>query len=210
MGLKEILVPQDRGFYELLEKISKNNVIAANELYELISNYDKIAEMRRKIKDIEHSSDVLVHQIYERLAKSFITPLDRNDISRLATSLDSVIDLIYAIALRMELYRVEKPTESMLQLAEIVIRMTGELDEAVRSISHLAKKKEEVFGRFVEMHRLENAADELLNKSVAQLFEDGDAVHIIKFKEIYEKLEEATDRCEDAADVIRDLLMEYG
>jgi len=210
LGLKEILVPQDRGLYDLLEKISKNNVIAANELYELISNFEKVSEMRSRIKDVEHSSDMLVHQIYENLARTFITPLDRNDISRLATSLDGVIDLIYAVALRIELYRVEKPTESMREIAEILLRMAGELDEAVRNIRQLAKKKDEISGRFVEMHKLENAADELLNKSVAQLFEDGDAVRIIKFKELYEKLEEATDRCEDAADVIRDLLMEYG
>jgi len=209
LGLKEILLPQDRGFYDLFEKLSHNNVIAANELYELISNYEKVDEMHGKIKDVEHSSDMLVHQIYEQTAKTFITPLDRHDIGRLASSLDGVIDLIYAIALRMHLYGVEKPTESMLQLSKILIRMTGELDEAVRNINRLAKKKDELMGRLVELHKLENTADQLLNTAVAGLFKEGDAVRIIKYKELYEKLEEATDRCEDAADVIRDLLMEY-
>lgn len=209
MRLKEILLPQDKGFFDLLENISKSAVIGASELYELFSNYSKVGEMRKKLKEVEHTGDELVHQTYTKLGGTFITPIDRNDISRLASALDSIIDLIYAVALRMDLYRVDRPSKYMIEMCEVVVTTVGQLHDAVRQLKEVTKKSRDILDRCTEIHRLENVADDQLNNAVAEVFQCGDAIQIIKFKEIYEKLEEISDRCEDAADVIRDILIEY-
>jgi uncharacterized protein len=207
MVLKEILIPREKIFFQLLEQESKNVLAGAHALSDLIQNFDQLAEMRNKIKDIEHAGDDIVHSIYDHLAKTFITPIDREDISKLASLYDDVLDYIYAATNRLFLYEIPTPTEPMKKLTDIVVKSVQEIDFAFASIHKI--KAPEVESRIIEVDRLENEADVVLNESVAALFKTNDAIAIIKLKEIYELMETITDKCEDVVQVIRDIILEY-
>ena len=159
----------------------------------------------RRIKDVEHHADEIVHRVYEELNKTFITPIDREDIQALATELDNVLDMIEAASSRIGLYEIDRPTEAMVQLGNVIKDGTRLLKEAVGMIRNM-KQANGVEGISIEVHRLENVADDLMNNAVAALFRQEDPVTIIKFKEITEVLEQATDHCEDVANVLSDIV----
>jgi predicted phosphate transport protein (TIGR00153 family) len=207
MVLREILIPREKIFFQLLEQESKNVLAGAHALSDLIQNFDQLAEMRNKIKDIEHTGDDIVHSIYDHLVKTFITPIDREDISKLASLYDDVLDYIYAATNRLYLYEIRNPTEPMKKLTDLVVKSVQEIDFAFASIHKI--KAPEVESRIIEVDRLENEADVVLNESVAALFKTNDAIAIIKLKEIYELMETITDKCEDVVQVIRDIILEY-
>ena len=174
---------------------------------ELIQNFDHLADKRDKLKNIEHHGDEIVHSIYDRLVKTFITPIDREDISKLASLYDDVLDYIYAAVNRLFLYEVDSPTEPMRRFADLVLKSVREIDFAFASIQKI--KASEIETRCNEVDTLENEADVVLNESVAALFKTNDAISIIKFKEVYELMETITDKCEDVVQVIRDIILEY-
>ncbi len=207
MGLKELLIPQEKIFFELLEQESKNVLAGALALDDLVQNFDQLVDKRNKIKDIEHQGDNIVHSIYDRLIKTFITPIDREDISKLASLYDDVLDYIYAAVNRLYLYEISSPTEPMRKFTELVVKSVREIDFAFASIQKI--KAPEVESRIIEVDRLENEADVVLNEAVAALFKTNDAITIIKLKEIYELMETITDKCEDVVQVIRDIILEY-
>jgi uncharacterized protein len=207
LGLRELLIPQEKIFFELLEQESKNVLAGALELDDLVQNFDQLADKRNKIKDIEHQGDNIVHSIYDRLIKTFITPIDREDISKLASLYDDVLDYIYAAVNRLYLYEISSPTEPMRRFTELVVKSVREIDFAFASIHKI--KAPEVESRIIEVDRLENEADVVLNEAVAALFKTNDAISIIKLKEIYELMETITDKCEDVVQVIRDIILEY-
>jgi len=207
MVLRELLMPQEKIFFQLLEKESKNVLAGAQALSDLIQNFDRLSEMRSKIKDIEHEGDDIVHSIYEHLIKTFITPIDREDIAKLASLYDDVLDYIEAVANRLHLYEIRSPTEPMRRLTQIGVKCVEEIDFAFGSINKI--KAPEVEKRIIEVERLENEADVVLNEAVAGLFKTSDAISIIKLKEIYELMETITDKCEDVVQVIRDIIVEY-
>jgi len=207
LGLKELLIPQEKIFFELLEQESKNVLAGALALDDLVQNFDQLVDKRNKIKDIEHQGDNIVHSIYDRLIKTFITPIDREDISKLASLYDDVLDYIYAAVNRLYLYEISSPTEPMRKFTELVVKSVREIDFAFASIQKI--KAPEVESRIIEVDRLENEADVVLNEAVAALFKTNDAITIIKLKEIYELMETITDKCEDVVQVIRDIILEY-
>jgi predicted phosphate transport protein (TIGR00153 family) len=207
MGLRELLMPREKVFFSLLEQESKNVLAGAQALNDLIQNFDRLSEMRTKIKDIEHEGDDIVHSIYDHLVKTFITPIDREDIAKLASLYDDVLDFIEAVANRLSLYEIRSPTEPMRRFTEIVVKSVEEIDFAFGSINKI--KAPEVEKRIIEVERLENEADVVLNEAVASLFKTNDAISIIKLKEIYELMETVTDKCEDVVQVIRDIILEY-
>ena len=207
MGLKELLIPQEKIFFELLEQESKNVLAGALALDDLVQNFDQLADKRNTVKDIEHQGDNIVHSIYDRLIKTFITPIDREDISKLASLYDDVLDYIYAAVNRLYLYEISSPTEPMRKFTELVVKSVREIDFAFASIQKI--KAPEVESRIIEVDRLENEADVVLNEAVAALFKTNDAITIIKLKEIYELMETITDKCEDVVQVIRDIILEY-
>ena len=207
LGLKELLIPQEKIFFELLEQESKNVLAGALALDDLVQNFDQLADKRNTIKDIEHQGDNIVHSIYDRLIKTFITPIDREDISKLASLYDDVLDYIYAAVNRLYLYEISSPTEPMRKFTELVVKSVREIDFAFASIQKI--KAPEVESRIIEVDRLENEADVVLNEAVAALFKTNDAITIIKLKEIYELMETITDKCEDVVQVIRDIILEY-
>lgn len=142
----------------------------------------------------------------KRLNKTFITPIDHEDISALASAFDDVLDYIDGTAARLVLYEIKKPEENMIKLAEVLVTQATELNQALKGLRNI-KSPKEIETRCIEVNRLENVADDIYKNSVAQLFKRTDAIEIMKLKEVYERLEFATDKCEDAANVISDIVV---
>ncbi|HWM51550.1 MAG TPA: DUF47 family protein [Thermoplasmata archaeon] len=205
MGLKAWIIPQERQFFDLLEKLAATVDEGAIALADLLHEFRDVPMKCRRIKDVEHHGDEIVHRVYEELNKTFITPIDREDIQSLATELDNVLDMIEAASSRIGLYEIDRPTEAMVQLGNVIKDGTRLLREAVGMIRNM-KQADGVERIAIEVHRLENVADDLMNNAVAALFREEDPVTIIKFKEITEVLEQATDHCEDVANVLSDIV----
>ena len=210
MGFKEWIIPQDRVFYDLLETLGKLTADITHEFKFLMTHWSNLEIQRQKIKAIEHEADEVMHELFDRLNRTFITPLDREDIARLAHTLDEVIDAVYAAANRLVLFEIPEPTPEMMQFIDFLDLQVKELVPGLNSLRKPALMAKAILPRAVEIHRLENDADKLLYKTTAALFKGKDAVHIMKYKEIYEYLEYATDSCEDVADVLRDIVRKHG
>ncbi len=210
MGFKEWIIPQDRAFYDLLEKLGKHAVDITTEFKFLMTHWSNLEIQRQKVKAIEHEADTVAHEIFERLNRTFITPIDREDIARLAHALDEVIDAVYAATNRLVLFEIPEPTPEMQQFTDILEAQVKELSHGLSALRKPQTMAKEILPRAVEMHRLENDADKLLYKTTAALFKTKDAVAIMKYKELYEYLEYATDSCEDVADVLRDIVRKHG
>ncbi|MBS3067937.1 DUF47 family protein [Candidatus Micrarchaeota archaeon] len=207
MGFKEWIIPQDKIFFELFAKQSENLAEASKVFSELMINFSKIEEKRKKIKDLEHNGDTIVHDIYYRLNQTLVTPLDHEDISRLTSFYDDVLDYIFATVNRIYLYKIKKPTPTMKEFAKIIAEQVKHINDAMNDIKDL--KKEDMEKNCIEIHKLENAADDLLYTEISKLFELKNPIEIIKLKEIYEYLEIITDKCEDVSNVILDIRLKY-
>lgn len=177
----------------------------AQVLQEGLRNYASPSDLRRRLKQIEHQGDDIVHGIFETLNTSFITPMEREDIVALASNMDSILDMIYASGLRLDLYEIRKPTKAMQDLADTIFASVKELQDALRLIKDQSQG-DVVEARAVEVNRLENVADDVMNLAIADLFKTNDPILIMKLKEIYEKMEEATDYCEDVANILSDIV----
>jgi len=194
------IIPRDQAFFAMFEKAAQNALEGAEVLKELLDTFDDIKEKARKIEEIEHKGDTITHEIIKRLNTTFITPIDREDILALNSSIDDVIDLIHAAATRILLYKITEPTPQAKELGFLILKSTRELH---RGVTRLSTKMDEVFEHCVEVNSLENEADRVCRDAIAQLFDqEKDPIYILKWKEIYETLETATDRCEDAANVL--------
>jgi len=199
------LVPKEVRFYDEFEQQSANIRRAAGLLHELIHDFADARAKAYSIKTVEHEGDLITHQIVKRLNTTFITPLDREDIYALATRLDDVLDYIEAAGERLVVYRVKAPTSACRALADVIVRITGATDQAVKCLRTLDP---EYHAHIMEVNRLENEADALLRDSLVALFEENaDPIDVIKWKEIYETLEIVTDRCEDVANVIEGIIL---
>ena len=203
--MKEWIVPPQREFFDLLDQEAAIVAEGAVALRDMLREFHEVDAKRRHIKDIEHRADETVHTIFEELNKTFITPIDREDIMALASDMDNVLDMIDAVANRLHLYEIARPSEAMLNFGEVLVEATSALRKAVGMIRNM-KQADDVEAIAVEVNRLENVGDDLLNVSVAALFKEKDVVYILKAKEILEQLEQATDYCEDVANVLSDIV----
>jgi len=168
----------------------------------MVSSWDSIEERSVKISDLEHRGDSITHEIIALLHRTFVTPFDREDIAHLAQSMDDVADLIHSAADDMFLYHITEPTPQCTELAEIVLKGTVEIQKAVPLLRRRSDLKD-MLSHCVEINRLENIADRVYRQALAELFNDNnEAIHVIKWREIYQHLETATDRCEDVANVL--------
>jgi len=207
MGLKEWIIPQDKVFYDLLGRESATVLRGAIKLEDAVKTFDDMEERRKEFKDIEHNGDEIVHDIYERVNRSFITPIDQEDLTRLASGYDDVLDFMYLVMNRLVLFEIKGPTQPMVEFTGIVRASVEQLHSAFTSLSKL--DPDTIDRACIEVDRLENEADALLNESVAALFKSQDVISILKLKEIYEHLETITDRCEAVSFVIRDILIKH-
>jgi predicted phosphate transport protein (TIGR00153 family) len=207
MGLKEWLIPQDKVFFDLLERESANVVEGALQLQDMIENFDNLEVRKNGIEKIEHNGDEIVHIIYERVNATFVTPIDQDDITKLASLYDDVLDYIYLVANRIVLYELRESTVSMKQFARIVRQSVDKIHAAFEAMRR--KDMMEIDNRCIEIDSLENEADVILDNSMANLFKGKDVIQIMILKEIYEHLEEITDRCEDVSLELRDIVRRY-
>jgi len=202
------LIPRDMEFYELFEKETNNLVVAAEKLVDLFDNYENVEAKAKELKNLEHKGDVITHEIIGKVHRTFVTPVDREDITLLAHSLDDVMDFIEAAGRTAYLYHVAQPTERSRQLARIVLRMANKLNEVVPRLRH-RDQFQWILKQCVEINTLENEADDVFHAALAELFEvcSTDACEVIKWREIYEHLENATDRGEDVANVLEGIVL---
>lgn len=199
------LMPKEEKFFAMFKEMSQNIIVGAELLKDMLDNFDDPVGSQRKIKDIEHKGDTITHDIIRKLNKSFITPFDREDIYALASALDDILDLIDASAQRFVMYKVTKPTPEAKELAFLILKASQTIDKAVHV---LGGKVEPVSALCIEVNALENEADRVCREAIMRLFdEEKDPIQLIKWKEIYETLETATDKAEDAANILESVVV---
>ena len=208
MGIKELLIPKDTIFFDLFERQAEIVKEAAHQLITLTEDFTNVKEKRHAIEQLEHKGDQITHDIYEQLNRTFITPLDPEEISRLASTLDEVLDYIDGSAEKMFYYNIESTDSHMIELAKLIHMSTSEIENAVKGIRSI-RDPHYIEERCIEVNRLENLADDVLAHAVTDLFKTTDAIKIIKLKDIYEHLEIATDNCEDVANTLSDIAIRH-
>jgi len=208
MGLRELLIPQDKIFFDLFERQVAIVKESANQLVALTENFTNVKEKRHAIELLEHQGDQVTHDIYETLNKTFITPLDPEEISGLASALDDVLDYIDGSAEKMLYYGIESTDSHIIELSKLIRLSVIEIEGAVKGIRAISNPKY-IEARCIEVNRLENLADDVLAHAIMDLFKSNDAINIIKYKDIYEHLEVATDYCEDVANVLSDIAIRH-
>jgi len=198
------LIPRERKFFDMFNSVAENMVEGAKLLNDIFNEYTSVEEKVRKLKAIEHRGDDLTHDILTQLNQTFITPFDREDIYKLASSIDDVLDFVDGAAERLVIYKIQDPPPAAKQLAQIIVRQAEELAAGISALG----KNQEVLRYCVEVNRLENEADQVERQAIGLLFEhEKDAVTLIKHKELCETLERATDKAEDAANVLESVVV---
>ena len=207
----KLFLPKDRIFYNLFEQVSERVMEMGRVLRDLVDepDYDKRQALVSKIEDLEHENDELTHSIFTELGRNFITPFDREDIHYLASSLDDIADYIYASAKKINFYRVNPVEHDMHRFAELIHQGTIQVNKVVkemRSMKNLRLMTESL----VKINSIENQADDLFDMCIEKLFEEEpDAKEVIKLREIFQVMEIATDKCEDAGNVIESIIIKY-
>ena len=204
------LIPKDMEFYDLFEQETSNLVVAARKLVDFFDNCENMGAKAKELKELEHQGDVITHEIIARAHQSFVTPIDREDITQLAHSLDDVMDFIEAAGRTANLYHIAQPREPARELARIVVKMAIKLNEVVPRLRRHGQFPW-ILEQCVEINTLENEADDVQHAALAELFEvcSSDTCEVIKWREIYGHLENATDRGEDVANVLEGIVLKH-
>ncbi len=201
------LVRKEEAFFDMFERATKNLSVSVEAFVEMIKDFKGLEKGVQKLDELEHEGDIITHEIMDKLNRTFITPLDRDDIHAIAAGIDDVLDLTEEVADRIYLYKLEKPTQNLIQMAQILHQSVGEISKAINSLRDL-KRPRRILDYAIEINRLENEADMLLKLTMVDLFEKVTSpLEIIKWKEIYESLEKAIDKCEDMAVVIESVVV---
>jgi uncharacterized protein len=200
------IVPADEGFYELFTNAARNNVRAAELVRDLFVNYADREAIRERIGQSEHDGDEITHQVIRRINTTFVTPFDREDIHRLASNLDDVLDHIDAAADYVILHNITEPLPEMAKQADVLVRAAATALEAIEKLRTM--KGLETY--WVEINRLENEGDRIFRRTVAHLFSgDYKAMDVLKHKDVIEELEEAIDSLESVANVIESIVLKH-
>jgi predicted phosphate transport protein (TIGR00153 family) len=203
------LLPRETSFFDFFEEHAALTIEGTKEFLSMVTTGANIAAKCRRISDIEHETDTITHRCVEALHKTFITPIDRDQIHTLITRMDDVMDYVEAAAERIELYEITTMTNDVRDLADVLHRAAQQVEGAVRGLRDL-KDTHATLKLCIDINRLENEADAILRRSVARLFkEEKDPIMVIKWKEVYENLESASDRCEDVANIIEGVILEH-
>lgn len=201
------ILPKEGKFFELFEAQAQHNVEAAKLFQELVKNWSLDSDLFHRLQDIEHEADITTHEIFDRLNRTFITPFDREDIHALGSELDDVVDIVQSVASRMQLYHVDRTNEQLVLLVSIVVDATENMRKAIGELRK-SEKSRRIQDYCIEINRLENAGDRALEQALSKLFEGTpDPLYVIKWKEIYEGIEAAIDKCEDVANTIESILV---
>lgn len=202
--LSQMFMPKDREFFDLFEAAATNVVRGADLLDQMLRNYPDKRDLARDILICEQEGDRITHDVINRLNNTFVTPIDREDIILLASSLDDIADFTEEVADYLGLYKIEAPMEQAQRLAHILLEATRQIAEAMprlRDFKHMDKYT-------IEIHRLENDGDRIVREGIASLFEGGiDPMVVIRWKDLFERLEEAIDACESVANVLQGIVI---
>ena len=202
-------MPREEKFFDLFDQAATLILEAGQRFRTMLDDIGNVEVHSRVIKDLEHRCDEVTHKTVGLLNTTFITPLDRNDIHELICKLDDILDLIEAASQRMFLYNVTSVTPELIALSDVGIKSIQNIKAAIGRLHNL-KNTDEIIKYCVEINRLENEADHILRSGMAKLFRDEpDVRKLIMYKEIYEMLETMTDRCEDVANIIEGIVLEY-
>jgi predicted phosphate transport protein (TIGR00153 family) len=201
-------IPREERFFELFEDAAKNVVKGAELLAELVRNPARSQELRQSIEEVEHEGDITTHEIADRLNRTFVTPFDHEDIQALSGRLDDILDNIEATADRMYLYEAGEPSEEMGKLTEVLAEATKVVERAVGGLRDMRHPRR-TLDYCIEIHRLENVGDEESRLALAKLFRGSDALHALKWKEIYDHVENAVDKCEDVASIVEGIVVKH-
>jgi len=211
-GFLSYFLPKDKVFYTLFEDASNNLQTIAEKLVQVVheSDYNKREEIIQEMRDIEHKNDDITHVIFVELGRNFITPFDREDIHSLATALDDVADFIYAAGKKINFYKIDPlHDEGVQKSAEAILEAVMALKQAVMELRNL-KNTQKIIDCIIKINSAENSADVIFDSSIERLFDsDVDAKELIKRRELYMVLETATDKCEDAGNVIESIVVKF-
>ncbi|HEX6988209.1 MAG TPA: DUF47 family protein [Bacillota bacterium] len=199
---------RDNQFFDLIESAARNALELARLLQRAVDDLGGIEQHAEAAEDLEHRGDDYTHRLIELLNRTFVTPLEREDLFALAVTIDEITDQIEAAVSRMAIYRIQEGNGHLRRLGEILEESAGQICSAVGLLR--GKKVGKIRDFAVELNELENEADTVLRQALAELFRDPrEPLHVIKFKEIYEMLEEATDACEDVANILEGVAMRH-
>jgi uncharacterized protein len=198
----------EKEILRILDELAKKAVETSETLVGLFSNFEESTDYYNKIKKLEREADGLTRAVFAELNKTFITPLDREDIQRIASKTDDVIDFIEGVSGRIQSYKITSAPSYMLEIAKELTKATKEVEFMVSRLNNV-KGDKTIINHCRNTSDIEHTIDDLYRTAVGQLFENSDAVTIIKMKDIYEALETASDRCVDVADVIEDIVLKY-
>ncbi|MEA2575670.1 MAG: uncharacterized protein QOH93_2968 [Chloroflexia bacterium] len=209
MALFDFFKNDDANYYQLFEDAANNMLEAARVFRELCYNYENVHEAVERIHEFEHLGDAIGHRMYSMLNRTFVTPLDREDIINLYSAIDDVTDLVHSASDLMSIYKVDHVTPIAQQLSDCIVACA---EEVVKALPRLRKRSElaGMHESIIQIHSLENKADDLHREGLMELFSNpADVIHIIKWRDIYQEMEQATDRAEDIADVLRGLAIKH-
>jgi uncharacterized protein len=199
----------DRSFYEAFERHAAQIVLAGKLITEIVRHPERAVELAKAIHDVENAGDIITHETIARLHKTWITPIDRADIHSLITALDDVLDLIEAASERVALYEVKELPEFVVTLADSLQLATEAVDKAIKLLPQV-KQPKQMLDLCIEINRLENQADKAYRHGLATMFNGGyDAINVMKWRDIIDNLESATDKCEDVANILEGIVLEY-
>lgn len=201
------LIPRDEEFFRMFSELAGRLTKSAKLLHDMFQNPSELARYVTAIKELEHEADVLTHEVISRINKTFVTPIDREDIHLLASRLDDVIDLIDGTARRAAMFRINEVCDPAIQMTDVLVRAGQTIETAVTSI----KKPVIVREKSVKVKQLEEEGDALYHAAVGSLFEgQPDALVVIKWKELYDTIEDAIDQCEDVANTLESVALKNG
>ena len=204
------LLPKDTVFYDLFERLAKHAVATAEHLRTMGRNFPNFGEELQHIRDEEHAADELAHTALERLDRTFITPFDREDIHELVGGLDDIVDAVDALAKRIPLYHVKSIEPAFLQQVDVLIRAAAAVSDAVHRLRK-ARKLSELKEKLIEIHHMESLGDDNHHAALSALYASGhDPLHVMKWKEFYEMIEDAIDGCEDVGNTLERIVLKNG
>lgn len=202
------LFPKEIDFFEIFDRASLNITNAASLLVALMENFDNLESRAKEIYEVEQEGDILTHEIMKKLNKTFITPIDREDLYALASRLDDVLDLIWGAVDRLVVFKIKETTPEAISMSKDLLTTTEAIHKAIHKLKE--KKYTHLQEYCIEINRLENRVDRDFRDALGRLFDEiKDPILIIKWKEIYEHLEDASDRCEDVANVLEAIVLKY-
>jgi len=202
------LLPRDEKFFELFEKASGVVLAGAETLLRMLNDFENADQYRKQIGDLEHEGDAVIHAVMDKLNRTFVTPFDHEDIRAIASRLDDIIDFTQAAAERLVLYRVKAPYPDSVELASVLVQTVRQVDAVVGMLRDLSQRRP-IIENCIEINRLENSGDRLYREALGRLFADGNLLELIRWKEIFEQIEQAIDECEDLADVIESIVVKH-